>query len=70
MITIVVIDTLCAILFVAGVEVVLRGARAKGGGEQGSPSASTYVTRIVGTMMAFFALALSTLMTLFFLMSH
>lgn len=64
------VDAVCAILFVAGITIAVRGARKKGEGVQGSPSPATYVSRIGGTMMAFFGLALSTLMTLFYLMSR
>jgi hypothetical protein len=67
--TIVVVDFFCAILFVAGITIALRGARAARGGEQGSPPPATYITRIAGTMMAVFALALATMMTVFALSS-
>jgi hypothetical protein len=61
--TVVVVDIVCAILFVAGITIALRGAR-RGRGE-GPPSAATYRSRIGGTMMAVFALALATMMTVF-----
>ncbi len=63
--TVIVVDIFCAILFVAGITIALRGARKARGGEQGSPPPETYVTRIAGTMMAVFALALATMMTVF-----
>lgn len=61
--TIIVVDIFCALLFVAGITIVLRGARRDHG--DGPPPASTYITRIAGTMMAVFALALATMMTVF-----
>jgi hypothetical protein len=67
--TVIVVDIFCAILFVAGVTIAVRGARVPRGGEQSSPPPATYITRIVGTMMAVFALALATMMTVFTLLS-
>ncbi len=68
--TTVVVDIFCAILFVAGVTIALRGARKSRGSNQASPSPETYVTRIAGTMMAVFALALATMMTVFAMSSN
>lgn len=67
--TVVVVDIVCAMLFIAGITIALRGARTARGGEQGSPPPATYITRIAGTMMAVFALALATMMTVFALSS-
>ena len=64
--TTVVVDIFCAILLVAGITIALRGARAARGGEHGAPPPpATYITRLAGTMMAVFALALATMMTVF-----
>jgi hypothetical protein len=68
--TTVVVDFFCALLLIAGVTLALKGARAsRGGGIDGSPPPATYITRIAGTMMAVFALALATMVTVFALSS-
>lgn len=66
--TIVVVDFFCAILFIAGIVLALNGARAARG-HPDDPPPTTYITRIAGTMMAVFSLALATMMTLFALSS-
>ena len=65
--TVIVVDIVCAILFVAGITIALRGARR--GRREGPPPPATYATRIVGTMMAVFALTLATMTTLFAILS-
>jgi hypothetical protein len=65
---VVVIDIFCVILFIAGVAVALNGARAARGHE-GEPPPATYISRIAGTMMAIFALALGSMITLYAVLS-
>lgn len=62
------IDTFCALLALAGIAIVLTGARAPRGqarGPAGRPesASSVYATRILGVMMAAFGLALGAIVT-------
>jgi hypothetical protein len=66
----VIVDTLCAIVAVAGVVIVLKGAKAgqRPGGVQfdsENPAPATYITRIFGVIIATFALALAAMVTAF-----
>lgn len=70
---VIVIDIFCAILALAGITIALKGAAAARRRPQfdgGNPAPATYVTRIVGVMMAAFALALGVMVTAFSLASR
>ena len=67
---VILVDIFCALLALAGVSLALKGARADRRRSHGpQPGPATYGTRIVGVMMAAFALALGGMVTGFSLLA-